>query len=222
MPSTRLRLHRNRNAVVVETNSPPRSTITTSPATTSYANDNEAFVPTISTPSANDEDSTTFGFETTTTSVSDTSTLATAAIEATATAALEEEFIPTIIPEIETATDPIMNVFMALDTTTTAPLTTVQQLDSEQTTTRSAKIRKNLKALRARLSKLKAQGVITGRKKNKMAATKAASEDERLDKMADFEPLKQFNSAVKNPGRDVEEKIQIVYENQTFVGKEFR
>ena len=126
---------------------------------------------------------------------------------------------------VEGATDPVMNVLMSLDTTTqqpdmtttSSPLeTTTQQPDPTTTTSpHNSRIRTNLKALRERLSKLKENSL------NSMETRVSGLKDDAIANMAKFEPLKKFKNT-RNPGKSVEEKIQIVYANQTFIGKELR
>ena len=142
---------------------------------------------------------------------------------------------------VEGATDPVMNVLMSLDTTTqqpdmtttsspldtttqqrdmtttSSPLeTTTQQPDPTTTTSpHNSRIRTNLKALRERLSKLKENSL------NSMETRVFGLKDDAIANMAKFEPLKKFKNT-RNPGKSVEEKIQIVYANQTFIGKELR
>ena len=126
---------------------------------------------------------------------------------------------------VEGATDPVMNVLMSLDTTTqqpdmtttSSPLeTTTQQPDPTTTTSpHNSRIRTNLMALRERLSKLKENSL------NSMETRVSGLKDDAIANMAKFEPLKKFKNT-RNPGKSVEEKIQIVYANQTFIGKELR
>ena len=141
---------------------------------------------------------------------------------------------------VEGATDPVMNVLMSLETTTqpdmtttSSPLetttqqpdmrttssaleTTTQQPDPTTTTSpHNSRIRTNLKALRERLSKLKENSY------KSMETRVSGLKDDAIANMAKFEPLKKFKNT-RNPGKSVEEKIQIVYANQTFIGKELR